>query len=143
MKFPDDEVSRDVYTHAQDVFAKALFERDNGHGSWDKLATEIKSWNRQAYGVIVEADEDVEMAEAEAEAEALEQESDDSSDGSYLANPTDLLVSRCVCAKILYLARTDPWSGVFGFLQMDPLRVTKKTKMLKGFVEKKGRPNLV
>ncbi|KAG0149087.1 hypothetical protein CROQUDRAFT_654179 [Cronartium quercuum f. sp. fusiforme G11] len=79
LRFPNDEASRDKYTLAQEAFAAALFDRENGLGSWARTAAESRAWNRQGCGMIVEGDEDVEMAYEEEE-EVVDEESDDPSD---------------------------------------------------------------
>ncbi|KAA1075251.1 hypothetical protein PGT21_032159 [Puccinia graminis f. sp. tritici] len=79
LRFPDDETSRDQYTAAQEAFAKALYDRDHGLGSYEAQDRATKDWSRLTYGVSVEGaydEEDEGQSDDSEEAEDDEEEED-------------------------------------------------------------------
>ncbi|WAQ83686.1 hypothetical protein PtA15_4A134 [Puccinia triticina] len=78
LRFPGDEVSRDQYTAAQEAFAKALYDRDNGLGSYEAQDRATKEWSRLTYGVPVDGDcyeeDDAQSDDTEEEVEDSEEE---------------------------------------------------------------------
>ncbi|KAH9455941.1 hypothetical protein MJO28_005955 [Puccinia striiformis f. sp. tritici] len=91
LRFRNDEVSRAQYTAAQEAFAKALYDRDHGLGSYEAQDRANKEWSRLTYGVPVEGgydddeddnneDENAEEGEAEEEEEDYASSDDDEED---------------------------------------------------------------
>ncbi|PLW08610.1 hypothetical protein PCANC_20720 [Puccinia coronata f. sp. avenae] len=76
IRFRRDE-SLDQYTAAQEAFARAMYDRDNGLGSYDAQDLDTKKWSRLAYGVSVEGCRDVENDAQSDDSEESEKSEED------------------------------------------------------------------
>lgn len=77
LRFRDDDVTRDQYTAAQEAFAKALYDRDHGLGSYEAQDRANKEWSRLTYGVAVEGGPDEEDDAQSDGSEGAEEDEDE------------------------------------------------------------------
>lgn len=81
MRFRDDDVTRDQYTAAQEAFAKALYDREHGLGSYEAQDRANKEWSRLTYGVAIEGGPD---EEDDAQSDGPEEAEEDEEEGQWM-----------------------------------------------------------
>ncbi|KNZ56011.1 hypothetical protein VP01_251g3 [Puccinia sorghi] len=81
LRFRDDDVTRDQYTAAQEAFAKALYDREHGLGSYEAQDRANKEWSRLTYGVAIEGGPD---EEDDAQSDGPEEAEEDEEEGQWM-----------------------------------------------------------